>query len=323
MKSRPKGRKAERVVRYVRKDGTVAEYHYEAYRHKPLVKPTDTIDALIDAYWRSPEWHKLAESTKQHRKRHLRPLARIGHLAAKSIVRKNIISLRNGVIEGHGDAAGQQFVRVASAMFTWAVRNDWLEHNPAWKVWTPPSGEWPAWTARQADAAQATLPEPLRRVVVLGRYTGQRRSDLCAMTWAAFSGDRIRVKQEKGGAELVIPCHPTLRAELLAWQKQAKDAVTILTNFHGRPWRLVGLSQRFTEAMKETAPGLNVHGLRKLAATSLADAGCTPHEIMAITGHRTLAMVELYTRSADQERLAGAAIVRLQNRDKKRRSGKA
>jgi hypothetical protein len=38
---------------------------------------------------------------------------------------------------------------------------------------------------------------------------------------------------------------------------------------------------------------------------------------MSITGHRTLSMVELYTRSADQERLATAAVHRLQFPEKR------
>ena len=63
---------------------------------------------------------------------------------------------------------------------------------------------------------------------------------------------------------------------------------------------------------------LNVHGLRKLAATELADAGCSMHEIAAITGHHSLSMVQLYTRSADQERLASAAIIRLSEHADKR-----
>jgi site-specific recombinase XerC len=66
------------------------------------------------------------------------------------------------------------------------------------------------------------------------------------------------------------------------------------------------------------ADDMNVHGLRKLAAAELADAGCSMHEIAAITGHRSLSMVQLYTRSADQERLASAAIVRLSERKDKR-----
>lgn len=42
----------------------------------------------------------------------------------------------------------------------------------------------------------------------------------------------------------------------------------------------------------------------------------TPAEIAAITGHRTLGMVAHYTRSADQARMAEAAVVRLQTRAK-------
>ncbi len=58
-------------------------------------------------------------------------------------------------------------------------------------------------------------------------------------------------------------------------------------------------------------PHLNVHGLRKLAATELAEAGGATHEIAAVTGHRSLAMIDLYTRTAVQPKLAGAAIARL------------
>ncbi len=52
------------------------------------------------------------------------------------------------------------------------------------------------------------------------------------------------------------------------------------------------------------------HGLRKAAARRLAEAGCSASEIMSITGHKTLAEVERYTRSAEQERLAQRAIKR-------------
>lgn len=33
---------------------------------------------------------------------------------------------------------------------------------------------------------------------------------------------------------------------------------------------------------------LSLHGLRKAAARRLAEAGCTVHEIQAVTGHKTL-----------------------------------
>ena len=53
------------------------------------------------------------------------------------------------------------------------------------------------------------------------------------------------------------------------------------------------------------------HGLRKAAARRLAEAGCSAHEIAAITGHRTLKEIERYTRGAEQARLAAAAIRRM------------
>lgn len=43
---------------------------------------------------------------------------------------------------------------------------------------------------------------------------------------------------------------------------------------------------------------------------------CHPHQIAAITGHASLAMVEHYTREADQDRLGEAAIVRWSGKNK-------
>ncbi|MCE2579531.1 tyrosine-type recombinase/integrase [Komagataeibacter sp. FNDCR1] len=57
--------------------------------------------------------------------------------------------------------------------------------------------------------------------------------------------------------------------------------------------------------------------LRKYAATTLAEAGCSAHEIASITGHLSIAMVQHYTKSADQKRLAEAAIRKLQTAKRK------
>jgi integrase len=55
-------------------------------------------------------------------------------------------------------------------------------------------------------------------------------------------------------------------------------------------------------------PHCSAHGLRKAAATRLADAGCSASQIAAITGHKTLVEVSHYTRAADQRRLAQQAL---------------
>jgi integrase len=55
-----------------------------------------------------------------------------------------------------------------------------------------------------------------------------------------------------------------------------------------------------------------LHGLRKTAASRLADAGCDALDIMAITGHVTSRMVEKYTKGADRKKRASAAILKLE-----------
>jgi integrase len=62
--------------------------------------------------------------------------------------------------------------------------------------------------------------------------------------------------------------------------------------------------------------GYSIHGLRKNAAVALADAGCSEFEIMAITGHRTVAMVAHYAKRRDQRLHARSAM------DKWEQSGK-
>ena len=62
-----------------------------------------------------------------------------------------------------------------------------------------------------------------------------------------------------------------------------------------------------------------MHGLRKTAARMLAEAGNSAHRIASITGHKSLAEIERYTKAADQKRMAAAAIHRLEQNGKPNR----
>lgn len=309
--------KAGRTVRHVLKDGTVKVYTYERHARKAIDRAPDSTAELIAAYERSPEWTGLAESTRTMYAIYLRPLFKLGHLPVASWTRRDILTLRDAIASSRGNGAATGFVRAASALFTWAVDREWIEHSPVTRIKALPGGHLRAWTRQEADAAEAQLPDHLARVVILARYTGQRRGDLCAMGWSAYDGTTIRLVQQKTGAPMVLPVHSALKAHMDSWPHVA---TTILTNRGGLPWKPVDLSHALPLALTRIglAQDLNVHGLRKLAAAELADAGCTMHEIAAITGHQSLSMVQLYTRSADQERLAGAAIIRLSDADYKR-----
>ncbi len=51
--------------------------------------------------------------------------------------------------------------------------------------------------------------------------------------------------------------------------------------------------------------------LRKACTRRLAEAGATAHEIGAVTGHKTLALVQRYTEAAGHEGMANSAIEQL------------
>lgn len=212
--------------------------------------------------------------------------------------------------KGHG--AANNFVAAVSALFAWALDNDWITTNPIVRMMLP-SGHFTAWTIEQAETALRGLPEHLRRAVILGLYTGQRRGDLCAMRWADYDGRTIRIIQQKTGAEVRLLAHQDLRDELDVWRPTA-TAETILTNAWGTPMLPNTLSKKLAAELQALGlpKGLNVHGLRKLFATGMADSGATVHEIAANTGHRTLGMVALYTESASRQRLSEGSVGKIQ-----------
>jgi len=306
-KSKPK---AERVVKHKLRDGTIREYRYATYDKKPIPKRRDTMAGLIYAYQNSPEWRALAATTQGLYAIYLRHFDKLGHVDPGTLKRRDILTLRNAIAASRGNGAASNFTLVAGALYRWAVNQDWLEYSPVNTIPPLPHGHLPAWTSDEAARAIAELPEPFRRVVVLALYTGQRRGDLCAMGWSAYDGASIRLVQQKTRRPMVIPVHPALKLELDRWER---IATTILTNPAAAPWKSVLLSDQLPSKLRAIGlrPGLNVHGLRKLAAANLAEAGCSLHEIASITGHASLGMLQLYTASADQERMATAAIVRL------------
>lgn len=310
--SKKSKRKAGRVVRRVLSDGTVKEYRYAAHKAAPRVAH-DSIEALIRAYKQSPAWHGLSERTRTGRTAYFREFEEIGHLPVRDITRRDILEIRDAIAGQRGNGAAGNFKQAASVLFGWAVDQDWIQHSPVHRLRKLPTGSLPAWTDEQARAALAGLPERLRRVVVLGLYTGQRNGDLCAARWSDYDGETIRFVQAKTGAELALAVHPDLKAELDAWER---DAPTILINAWGKPWVQNTLSIVLPRALRPLGlpKGMNVHGMRKLFAAGMAEGGATEKEIAANTGHRTLSMVQLYTSSANQQKLSRQAVVKIQSR---------
>jgi len=296
---------SEKRVKRTLADGSVKTYSYTRGGLSVW-----TVGKTIAAYKASAGFKRLADRTRVQYARNLDLLKALDAVPIATVRRRHIRAIRDELSETPGSA--NEFVKVARCLMSFALEDDIIEFNPLVRFKNLPIGEYQPWTDAQI-AAMKKLPEYLRRAAVLALYTGQRESDTRRMSWADYDGQTIRVVQQKTGARLWIPCHSELRAELDKWERQA---VTILTTSLGRPWATANsLATRFwrvTRTIPELS-GVVYHGLRKTAAVRLAEAGCSTHEIAAITGHRSLAMIQHYTKDASQKRNAVAAIFRLEN----------
>lgn len=138
-------------------------------------------------------------------------------------------------------------------------------------------------------------------------YTGQRRSDVVRMGRQHVKDGVLRMVQQKTGAEVMIPLHPELSAAL---DRAPKGQMTFLTTAQGKPFSPAGFTNWFRDMVRDAGlpDGLSPHGLRKAMCRRLAEAGCSPHEIMAISGHASLAEVTRYTKTANRTKLAESAI---------------
>src|SRR5258708_30938904 len=85
--------------------------------------------------------------------------------------------------------------------------------------------------------------------------------------------------------------------------------LAFLVTHTGAPFSAAGFGNRFRAWCNEAGlPQCSAHGLRKAICRRLAEAGCTPMQIAAITGHKSLQLVNHYTAARDQALLARAAM---------------
>ena len=154
-----------------------------------------------------------------------------------------------------------------------------------------------------------------RLALALLLFTGQRPSDVIGMGRQHVRDGFVHLRQKKTGTTLSIAIHPAL-AEIL--EQTSSSHLTFLTTQHGAGFSSSGSFSHWfrKQCDRATLPHCSAHGLRKAAARRLAEAGCTEHEIAAITGHASLTEVQRYTKSVDQKRLAAAAIGKMKGEHK-------
>jgi len=268
-----------------------------------------TINALAVAIYGSAEWSQLSRSTQAtYRGIIERMRTDHGDRAVRALQTEHILKMRDR--KAASPAAANNLVKVLRWMLGFAVARQWRPDNPA--IGIKPlkivSDGFPAWSEAEIAKFEAYWPLGSRErlAIDLLLYTAQRSGDVRKMGLQHVHGGAILVRQEKTKAFLELPIHPRLQASL---DTVPSGQMLFLVTQSGVGFTAGGFGNWFRGACRQAGvEDRSAHGLRKSAATRLADAGCTEAQIKAVTGHQTGKEVERYTKPRDQRRLAEAAF---------------
>jgi integrase len=288
---------------------------------KPTGPATGTLDALAVAYYRHPSFTGLRASSQANYRRIVESL-RASH-GTKPIRMLDATGIRALMAEkGEHKAAANHRLRVLRALCAVAIEAGMLTTDPTAGVkrLKRETRGYTSWSEADIALYEARWPTGTRERLALALllYTAQRRSDVVRMGRQHLRGAFIEVRQVKTRAEIEVPIHPALAAEL---RHVPAGQMLFLQTAQGVGFTANGFYMRF-RAWCDAAgvpAGRSPHGLRKACARRLAEAGATPHQIGAVTGHKTLSEIEVYTRAAEQRRLAQDGMARLTLPTRKRR----
>ncbi len=273
--------------------------------------------AWLNSYRASDDFLLLADATrKDYRKQIAKIEAEFGDLPLPALsdpaVRAEFLDWRDRLAKT-GARQADYAMTVLGRVLAWAVNRGLLAINPAARpgrryrsaraeiIWQPADVE--------TFLTKAT-PE-LALAMILARDTAQRQGDLLRLTWSAYDGSTITLKQSKRGATVTVPVTAALKRLLDAAPRRA---VTILTTSDGLPWKTDNFRHQWRAVtLAAGLDGLRFNDLRGTCVTALADAGCTPAQIAAVTGHSQRSVhAILDTYQARTTTQASAAIAKLE-----------
>ena len=276
---------------------------------------TGTLGWVIEKFLASDEYRDRAQNTKNAYRRPLDELRiRYGAAMLATLTDRNVKQIRNDMREAFTKSRADVTVGLLSTL--WQFADEHLDKvdlgaNPTHGIRRlhKVESERKPWPEGLIKRFESEAPPHLRLALHLLLYTGQRRGDVCKMEWEHFDGSRISVRQQKTDELVIIPCHAVLRATLATQERRHQF---ILLNAAGkRPYSGTGVYTAFFELLQRIdGTGYSIHGLRKNAAVALAEARCSVHQIMAVTGHKTSAMAMHYSKKVNQEKSATEAIER-------------
>lgn len=271
---------------------------------------------LVEHYKAAPEFIKLAKKTKAEYARYMSIIENTyGDVPVALLTTPEVYELRDVFQETPRKA--DFLVSVVSRLLTFSIQRGYRKDNPAIGVKKIHSTDgYRAWEDYEIKAFRDVWKAgTLERVAFeLALNTGQRGGDIIKMTRDRYRNGWVKVKQEKTGDLVDVPATRALKAVLDPWLAK-QSHMMLITSGKGAAFEKRHFEKIMRSAYNEVGFGLDIttHGLRYTAATVLHELQLDWEVIASITGHKTMQMVQKYTR---KKRLAARAIAKLDENEK-------
>lgn len=270
---------------------------------------TRSLAALIAAFYRSPGFQNLSESSKKTYRHVLKHIEiQDGHRGVADLPDDKAAKIIEEIGENR-PALANLTRAVLRKLMSYAVKHRWRATNPFVGIESYKVGRHHTWTDAELAAYEAHWPHGTRERMAFDLlfYTAQRVGDVARMRRADIIAGRIHLTQQKTGAKLRIRIHDALQRSMNAYGIKGQHLVGRLD---GKPLNGENLSKIVAAAAKKAGlpPECVCHGIRKARLRILAESGASAKVLQAISGHRTLEQVAHYTEAADTDTLTDIAV---------------
>jgi integrase len=288
--------------------GSATYVEVGARRTKP-----GSINSLVITYYKSDEWRSLSTETQKTRRRIIERFRnqhgdkRVALLQREHIL-KMLATIEKPSAKRHWLMSIRGLIRSAIP----SMRADDPTDGIA-GIKMPKTKGHATWTDFEIDQYRAFWPlgTQQRLVMEFALETTSRRGEVVRLGPQHIKNGRIRIERTHGSEDVDIPISRELRE---ACDAMPKAHLTYIVTASGKPRSKYGLGNDFAKWANQAGlpERCRLHGLKKAGMRRLAEAGNTSHELMAISGHKTLSEVQRYTKEVDRIKLATSGMAKRQ-----------
>lgn len=272
-----------------------------------------TVNAALVSYFSSTAFGSgLAKSTRDSRRAILETF-REDH-GDKRIALIHTTALQN-ICNNKTPAAARNFRKAMRGFIDHCLAHKLMKFDPLGglklvKLKSKGHHPWDSDECAQFEARHA-LGTRARLAYELLLQAGQSRADVVRMGRQHVRNGTMSLRRQKTDVPFYVEVMPRLTAAIDAMPagEPGKMHLTFLVTAHDKPFTAAGFGNWFRDRCREAKlpDRCTSHGLRKAAATYLAEMGATDHQLMAWFGWSSISQAQVYTKAANRKRMAQSA----------------